>query len=93
MNIKDETYDSVTLSQIYRQSYLLMTNINSMKITPTVTEKQHVTTINSFFTLIEMFNSYITQNSIHKDKIAELEPSEIWKIMSDKINIFQEVSL
>ena len=48
--------------EINKQAYLVMTNINGVKITTDIKDKHHETLMNSFMTLQGMFNDYINQN-------------------------------
>lgn len=47
---------------INKQAYLVMTNINGVKITTDIRDKHHETLMNSFMTLQGMFNEYLNQN-------------------------------
>ena len=47
---------------INKQAYLVMTNINGVKITTDINDKHHEILMNSFMTLQGMFNEYLNQN-------------------------------
>lgn len=47
---------------INKQAYLVMTNINGVKITTDISDKHYETLMNSFMTLQGMFNEYLNQN-------------------------------
>ena len=47
---------------INKQVYLLMTNINGVKITTDINDKHYEILMNSFMTLQGMFNEYLNQN-------------------------------
>ena len=47
---------------INKQAYLVMTNINGVKITTDISDKHHEILMNSFMTLQGMFNEYLKQN-------------------------------
>ncbi len=47
---------------INKQAYLVMTNINGVKITSNINDKHHEILMNSFMTLQRMFNEYLNQN-------------------------------
>ena len=51
---------------INKQSYLVMTNINGVKITTDINDKHHEILMNSFMTLQGMFNEYLNQNKDEK---------------------------
>ena len=51
-----------TLDEIHKQAYLLMSNLNGMKINTNISEEKHETLMNSFFILQSMFNEYIKEN-------------------------------
>ena len=46
---------------INKQAYLVMTNINGVKITTDINDKHHEILMNSFMTLQGMFNDYLNQ--------------------------------
>ena len=52
----------ITREDINKQAYLLMSNINAVKITTDISEEQHETLMNSFFILMGMFNEYINNS-------------------------------
>ena len=47
---------------INKQAYLVMTNINGVKITTDISDKHHEILMNSFMTLQGMFNDYLKRN-------------------------------
>ena len=53
---------------INKQSYLVMTNINGVKIKTDIKDKHHETLMNSFMTLQGMFNEYLNQNKENEYK-------------------------
>lgn len=59
----------LTKEDIYKQSYLVMSNINGVKITTNIKDEHHETLMNSFIILQGMFNEFINQN---KDKNERL---------------------
>jgi hypothetical protein len=46
---------------INKQAYLVMSNINATKIMTNISDQNHETLMNSFFTLQGMFNDYLKQ--------------------------------
>lgn len=55
---------SISREAINKQAYLVMSNINATKIMTNISDKNHETLLNSFFTLQGMFNEYFKQNSV-----------------------------
>ena len=58
----------LTEEDINKQAYLVMTNINGVKITTDINDKHHETLMNSFMTLQGMFNEYLNQNKEDEDR-------------------------
>ncbi len=54
----------LTMEEINKQTYLVMSNINAVKITTNITENNHETLMKSFFILQNMFNTYLQQNGV-----------------------------
>ena len=66
----DVSCSSISREDINKQAYLVMSNINATKMMTNISDKNHETLMNSFFTLqgmfneyLNMFNEYLKQNS------------------------------
>jgi len=55
---------SISRDDINKQAYLVMSNINATKIMTNISDSNHETLMNSFFTLQDMFNEYLKQNGV-----------------------------
>jgi len=55
----EEIKNSLSREDINKQSFLLLSNINATKITTNISDSNHETLINSFFTLQGMVNDYL----------------------------------
>ena len=64
LNISDVSCSSISREDINKQAYLVMSNINATKIMTNISDGNHETLINSFFTLQGMFNEYLKQNGV-----------------------------
>ena len=64
LHISDVSCSSISREDINKQAYLVMSNINATKIMTNISDKNHETLINSFFTLQGMFNDYLKQNGV-----------------------------
>lgn len=64
LHISDVSCSSISMEDINKQAYLVMSNINATKIMTNISDKNHETLMNSFFTLQGMFNDYLKQNGI-----------------------------
>ena len=64
LNISDVSGSSISREDINKQAYLVMSNINATKIMTNISDSNHETLMNSFFTLQGMFNEYLKQNEI-----------------------------
>jgi hypothetical protein len=62
----------INIEDIYKQGYLVMSNISSIKIRTNISNEDHETLSNSFITLQGMFNDYIQQL---EDKLEKAEAS------------------
>jgi hypothetical protein len=62
--IHDVSCSSISREDINKQAYLVMSNINATKIMTNISDKNHETLMNSFFTLQGMFNEYLKQNGV-----------------------------
>ena len=63
LNISDVSCSSISREDINKQAYLVMSNINATKIMTNISDSNHETLMNSFFTLQGMFNEYLKQNA------------------------------
>lgn len=70
----------ITKEDIYKQSYLVMTNINGVKITTNIKDEHHETLMNSFIILQGMFNEFIKQNiTMNKEDYNIISPdNKVW---------------
>jgi hypothetical protein len=57
---------TVTREDINKQAYLLMTNINGVKIKTNIDDKHHETLMKSFTILMGMFNYFINEKELEK---------------------------
>jgi hypothetical protein len=64
LHISDVSCSSISRDDINKQAYLVMSNINATKIMTNISDKNHETLMNSFFTLQGMFNEYLKQNDV-----------------------------
>ena len=64
LHISDVSCSSISREDINKQAYLVMSNINATKIMTNISDKNHETLMNSFFTLQGMFNDYLKQNGV-----------------------------
>ena len=64
LHISDVSCSSISRDDINKQAYLVMSNINATKIMTNISDSNHETLMNSFFTLQGMFNEYLKQNGI-----------------------------
>jgi hypothetical protein len=64
LHISDVSCSSISREDINKQAYLVMSNINATKIMTNISDSNHETLMNSFFTLQGMFNEYLKQNGI-----------------------------
>jgi hypothetical protein len=64
LHISDVSCSSICREDINKQAYLVMSNINATKIMTNISDSNHETLMNSFFTLQGMFNEYLKQNGI-----------------------------
>ena len=64
LHISDVSCSSISREDINKQAYLVMSNINATKIMTNISDKNHETLMNSFFTLRGMFNDYLKQNGV-----------------------------
>jgi hypothetical protein len=64
LNISDVSCSSISREDINKQAYLVMSNINATKMMTNISDKNHETLMNSFFTLQGMFNEYLKQNGV-----------------------------
>lgn len=55
----------ISREDINKQAYLVMSNINVVKIKTNIDEEQYNILMKSFFTLQGMFNEYLKQNNIN----------------------------
>jgi len=55
---------SLTKEDINKQAYLVMSNINAVKITTDIDDKKYNTLMKSFLTLQGMFNDYLKQKGV-----------------------------
>jgi hypothetical protein len=55
---------SISREDINKQSYLVMSNINGIKVRTNIEEQQYDVMMKSFFTLQGMFNEYLKQNGV-----------------------------
>ena len=67
LNISDVSCSSISREDINKQAYLVMSNINATKIMTNISDSNHETLMNSFFTLQGMFNEYLKQNEIEQN--------------------------
>ena len=51
--------EELTREDINKQAYLVMSNINAVRITTDIKDKHYETLMNSFMTLQGMFNEYL----------------------------------
>ena len=64
LHISDVSCSSISRDDINKQAYLVMSNINATKIMTNISDSNHETLMNSFFTLQGMFNEYLKQNGV-----------------------------
>ena len=64
LHISDVSCSSISRDDINKQAYLVMSNINATKIMSNISDSNHETLMNSFFTLQGMFNEYLKQNGV-----------------------------
>ena len=64
LHISDVSCSSISREDINKQAYLVMSNINATKIMTNISDKNHETLMDSFFTLQGMFNDYLKQNGV-----------------------------
>ena len=64
LHISDVSCSSISREDINKQAYLVMSNINATKIMTNISDKNHETLMNSFFTLQGMFNEYLKQKGV-----------------------------
>jgi hypothetical protein len=55
---------SISREDINKQAYLVMSNINGIKVRTNIEEQQYDTMMKSFFTLQGMFNEYLKQKGV-----------------------------
>ena len=55
---------SISREDINKQAYLVMSNINAVKVRTDISSENHETLMKSFFTLQGMFNEYLKQNGV-----------------------------
>ena len=55
---------SISREDINKQAYLVMSNINGIKVRTNIEEQQYDVMMKSFFTLQGMFNEYLKQNGV-----------------------------
>ena len=55
----NQNKEELTREDINKQAYLVMSNINAVRITTDIKDKHHETLMNSFMTLQGMFNEYL----------------------------------
>ena len=55
---------SISREYINKQAYLVMSNINGIKVRTNIEEQQYDTMMKSFFTLQGMFNEYLKQKGV-----------------------------
>ena len=55
---------SISREDINKQAYLVMSNINGIKVRTNIEEQQYDTMMKSFFTLQGMFNEYLKQKGL-----------------------------
>ena len=68
----EEIKNSLSREDINKQSFLVLSNINATKMTTNISDSNHETLINSFFTLQGMINDYLEQSGTQ----SELKKSE-----------------
>ena len=56
---------SISREDINKQAYLVMSNINAVKVKTDISSENHETLMMSFFTLQGMFNEYLKQNGVN----------------------------
>ena len=59
----NEEKQIISIKDINKQAYLVMSNINATKILTNISDQNHETLMNSFLRLQGMFNDYLGQNS------------------------------
>jgi hypothetical protein len=64
LHISDVSCSSISREDINKQAYLVMSNINATKMMTNISDKNHETLLNSFFTLQGMFNDCLKQNGV-----------------------------
>jgi hypothetical protein len=62
--LSDVNCSYISRDDINKQAYLVMSNINATKIITNISDSNHETLMNSFFTLQDMFNEYLKQNGV-----------------------------
>ncbi len=67
LHISDVSCSSISREDINKQAYLVMSNINATKSMTNISDKNHETLLNSFFTLQGMFNEYLKQNGVDQN--------------------------
>ncbi len=74
----EEIKNSLSREDINKQAFLVLSNINATKITTNISDSNHETLINSFFTLQGMVNDYLEQSE-RQDEVKKSE--EIFILM------------
>jgi hypothetical protein len=64
LHISDVSCSSISREDINKQAYLVMSNINATKMMTNISDINHETLLNSFFTLQGMFNDCLKQNGV-----------------------------
>jgi hypothetical protein len=64
LHISDVSCSYISREDINKQAYLVMSNINGIKVRTNIEEQQYDVMMKSFFTLQGMFNDYLKQNGV-----------------------------
>ena len=70
---------TITREDINKQAYLLMTNIIGVKIKTNIDDKHHETLMKSFTILMGMFNDFINEKELEKNKVMPIKKFNVYR--------------